>query len=87
MFFRQTYLFERFEISFENFMTQYLSIIQWNWLIQHTLFEFIFEHSDWWEYLCRDHKKKLDFIIQSLILDSFDLLEVISCHQEFTSLI
>jgi hypothetical protein len=57
--------------------------IQFRDLIKHVLTQISRRHSYEFEYLSDDNREKLIFVVDTLMLHRFDLLEVVSNDDEF----
>ncbi len=57
--------------------------IQFRDLIKHVLTQILKKHSHEFEYLSDDNREKLIFIVDTLMLHRFDLLEIILNDDEF----
>jgi hypothetical protein len=57
--------------------------VQFRDLIKHVLTQTLKKHSHELEYLSDDNREKLIFVVDTLMLHRFDLLEIISNDDEF----
>jgi hypothetical protein len=57
--------------------------IQFRDLIKHVLTQILKKHSHELEYLSDDNREKLTFVVNTLMLHRFDLLEIVSNDDEF----